>query len=92
MKFQQLIKTKILKIRCCFVVCLFVDVFVCLFVCCCCCFCGGVKLSDTFSILIHVKMSINVGILTFICVINSMISSVKHEKWFLTSGPGFKLY
>ena len=46
------------------------------------------KLSDiVFIMLINVKMPTIVGILTFMTMINFMISLVGHEKRFITSGP-----
>ena len=36
-----------------------------------------------------VKMPTIVGILTFMCRINFVLSRVEHEKSFITSGPGF---
>ena len=46
------------------------------------------KLSDiVFIMLINVKMPTIVGILTFISIINFMLSWVEHEKSFITSGP-----
>ena len=41
-----------------------------------------------FIMQINVKMPIIVGILTFICRINFMLSQVEHGKSFITSGPG----
>ena len=41
-----------------------------------------------FFLLINVKMPTIVGILTFMRRKNFMLSSVEHEKSFITSGPG----
>ena len=41
-----------------------------------------------FIMLINVKMPTIVGILTFMSMINFMLSWVEHEKSFITSGPG----
>ena len=41
--------------------------------------------------LINVKMPPTVGILTFMSWKNSMLSSVEHEKSFMTSEPGLQL-
>ena len=50
----------------------------------------ALSLSDViFIMLINVKMPTIVGILTFISMINFMLSWVEHEKSFITSGPGF---
>ena len=47
------------------------------------------KLSDVaFSMLINVKMPTIVGILTFMSMINFVLSWVEHEKSFIASGPG----
>ena len=47
------------------------------------------KFSDVVLImLINVKMSTFVGILTFMSMINFMFSLVEHEKSLITSGPG----
>ena len=43
--------------------------------------------SQSFILLINVKMPIVVGILTFINKIDFMLSRVKHEKSFITLGP-----
>ena len=43
-----------------------------------------------FIMLINVKMSTIVGILTFMSRINFVLSRVEHEKSFITSGPGFR--
>ena len=49
----------------------------------------GLSLSDVvFIMLINVKMPIIVGILTFMSRKNFVISRVKHEKSFITSGHG----
>ena len=45
-------------------------------------------LSQSFILLINVKMPTIVGILTFMSRINFMLSSVEHEKSLITSGPG----
>ena len=39
--------------------------------------------------LINVKMAVIVAILTFMSMINFMLSWVEHEKSFITSGTGF---
>ena len=67
MKFQLLIKTKMLKIERFF---WFQDLR-CLFI-----------------MPINVKMPTIVGILTSMCIINVMLSSVELTKSFITSGPG----
>ena len=41
--------------------------------------------------LINVKMPTIVGILTYISIINFMLSLVEHVKSFITSGPGIIL-
>ena len=41
--------------------------------------------------LINVKMSINVGILTFMSSKNVMLSCVEHEKSFITLGPDVRM-
>ena len=47
------------------------------------------KLSDVvFIMLRNVKMPNIVGILTFISMINFMLSGVEHETSFITLGPG----
>ena len=43
---------------------------------------------DVFIMLINVKMSTIVSILTFMSMINFMLSSVEQEKSFTTLGPG----
>ena len=49
----------------------------------------ALSLSDVvFSMLISVIMTISVGILTFMSRINFVLSSVEHEKSFITSGQG----
>ena len=45
--------------------------------------------SQSFILLINVKMPTIVGILTFMSRINSDLSWVEHEKSFITSGPAF---
>ena len=46
------------------------------------------KLSDVvFILLINVKMPTTVGILTYLSMINFMLSCVDYEKSFITSGP-----
>ena len=44
--------------------------------------------SQSFILLINVKIPTIVGILTFMSMINCMLSRVEHEKSFITSGPG----
>ena len=41
-----------------------------------------------FFLLINVKMSTTVGILTIMSRKNFMLNGVEHEKSFITSGPG----
>ena len=49
----------------------------------------ALSLSDVvFIMLINVKMSTIVGILTFMSRINFVLSSVEHRKSFITSVPG----
>ena len=51
------------------------------------------KLSDVlFFMLINVKMTTIVGILTSMRMINVMLSRVEYEKSFITSGPGDPIY
>ena len=53
----------------------------------------ALSLSDVlFIMLINVKMPTIVGILTFISMINFVLSLVEHEKSFITSGPEFKIF
>ena len=47
--------------------------------------------SHSFILLINVKMQTIVGILTFMSILNFMLSRVEHEKSFITSGPGLSL-
>ena len=42
---------------------------------------------DVFIMIINVKMPTIVGILTFMSIMNCMLSSVEHEKSLFTSGP-----
>ena len=42
--------------------------------------------------LMNVKMTTIVGILTFMIMINYMLSSVEHENLFIIFGPGLRLY
>ena len=66
MKFQLLMKTKLLKNK----------TFL------------AFKLSDVvYIMLINVKMPTIVGILTFMSMINFMLSWVEHEKSFIALGP-----
>ena len=44
------------------------------------------KVSDAVFIILNVKMPTIVGILTFMSMINFMLSSVEHEKSFTTFG------
>ena len=68
MKFQLILKTKMLKK---------IKTFI------------AFKLSDVVLImLIKVKMPTIVDILTFMSMINFRLSSVEHEKSFITLGPG----
>ena len=46
--------------------------------------------SQSFILLINVKMPTVVGILTFMSRIKFMLSLVEHEKSFITPGPGLK--
>ena len=48
--------------------------------------------SQSFILFINVKMPTNVGILTFMSRINFMLSWVKSEKRFITTGPGSVLF
>ena len=48
-------------------------------------------LVGVFMLVTNVKMPTIVGILTFISRINFVLSRVKHEKSFITSGPGLEL-
>ena len=43
---------------------------------------------DVFIMLINVKITTIVGILTFMSRINFALSSIEHGKSFITSGPG----
>ena len=53
----------------------------------------ALKLSDVVSILlINVKMPTVVAILTFISMINCMLSSVEHEKVLQPQGQGVFLF
>ena len=53
----------------------------------------AVSLSDVlFIMLINVKMSTIVGILTFMSRTNFVLSWVEHEKSFITSGPVLTVY
>ena len=45
-----------------------------------------------FSLLLTMKMSTFVGIFIFISRENFMLSCVKHEKSFITSGPVFDIH
>ena len=50
------------------------------------------KTHVVFILLINVKMTTIVGILTFINMINYMLSYVKHEKSFITTRPDIGLH
>ena len=52
-------------------------------------FLGSDKPRMLFFPLINVKMPTIVGILTFMSRKNFMLSSVEHEKSFITLGPGY---
>ena len=53
----------------------------------------ALSLSDAvFTMLLNVKMSTIVGILTFMSRLNFVLSSIEYEKSFITSGPGFQLF
>ena len=45
-------------------------------------------LVGVFILLINVKMPTVVGILTFMCRMNSVLSCVEHQKSFITLGTG----
>ena len=55
-------------------------------------FLGSDKPIMLFFLLINVKMPTIVGILTFMSMKNFMLSSVEHEKSFITSGPDSEIH
>ena len=55
-------------------------------------FLGSDKPKMLFFPLINVKMPTIVGILTFMSRKIFILSSVEHEKSFITSGPGYRPY
>ena len=55
-------------------------------------FLGSDKPRMLFFLIMNVKMPTNVGILTFMSMKNFMLSQAEHEKSFIITGPGSKVF